>query len=268
MWLWSLFSLALLVYALLLAAIYLGQTRLLFPAHAVGPAGPLPENGQRLVLHGAGHRLHGIHLRPPRTSIGDPLILVFGGNAWNAESAARYVHDLFSNSPVVAFHYRGYAPSEGLAGARALQDDALLIHDWAKKNFGDRKIIAVGFSIGSGVATHLAAQRPIDGAILVTPFDSLGAVAAQHFPWLPVRWLFRHRMDSADDLRRSEVPVALLVAGNDRLIPPARAEALAKAARNVVFNRTVAGASHNDIYDRGEFRVAMNAALEALESSW
>ena len=126
MWLWSLFSLALLVYALLLTAIYLGQTRLLFPAHAVGPAGPLPENGQRLVLHGAGHRLHGIHLRPPRTSIDDPLILVFGGNAWNAESAALYVHDLFSNSPVVAFHYRGYAPSEGLAGARALQDDALL----------------------------------------------------------------------------------------------------------------------------------------------
>ena len=103
--------------------------------------------------------------------------------------------------------------------------------------------------------------------ILVTPFDSLGTVAAQHYPWLPVRWLFRHRMDSADDLRRSEVPVALLVAGNDRLIPPARAEALAKAARNVVFNRTVAGASHNDIYDRGEFRVAMSAALEALESS-
>ena len=267
MGLWSLLLLPLLTYALLLAAIYLGQTRLLFPAHAVGAAGPLPTNGQRLLIDGAGHRLHGIHLRPLRTSTDDPLVLAFGGNAWNAESAAAYVHDLFPDSHVVAFHYRGYPPSEGLAGARALHDDALLIHDWAKETFRHRKIITVGFSIGSGVAAHLAAQRPIDGAILVTPFDSLGAVAGHHYPWLPVRWLFRHRMDSADELSRSEVPVALLVAGNDRLIPPARADALAKAARNVVFSRTIAGASHNDIYDRGEFRVAIGAAMEALDAN-
>ena len=266
MWLWTLIFLPLLAYALLLAAIYLGQTRLLFPAHAVGPAGPTPGNGQRIVLDVPVHRLHGVHLRSPANWTGDPLILVFGGNAWNAESAAAYVQDLFPRSDVVAFHYRGYAPSEGVAGARALQEDAILIHDWAKEAFPDRRIIAVGFSIGSGVAAHLAAQRPIDGAILVTPFDSLGAVAGQHYPWLPVRWLFRHPMNPAEELNRSEVAVALLIAGNDRLTPPARGEALAKAGRNVVFSRTIAGAGHNEIYDQNEFRIAIRAAMEALEA--
>ncbi len=264
MWPWLLLLFLLFAYLSILAAIYFAQTRILFPAHAVPAAGPVPEHGRRLTLQGSDHRIHGVYLAPieegPR-----PLILVFGGNAWNAQSAADYVQDLFPAAEVVAFHYRGYAPSGGMAAASSLQEDALSIYDWARQEFGPRPTVAVGFSIGSGVAAYLAAHRPIDGAILVTPFDSLSEVAASHYPWLPVRLLFRHQMDSAEALGRSQVPVAILIAGNDRLISPVRAEALAKAAGNVRFKETIAGASHNDIYERGRFKLAMRAAMDALQ---
>ena len=252
--LWSLLLLPILAYALIAGLLFFAQTRMIFPAHAVAPAGPVPGHGRRFELESDGHRLHGIHLPAIQAEGHRPLLLAFGGNAWNAQSTALYLQQVYPSADVVAFHYRGYAPSEGVPGARALQSDALRIHDWLKQEFPGQEIFAVGFSIGSGVAAHLAANRPIDGAILVTPFDNLNEVAAGHYRWLPVRWLFRHRMAPAEELAQSRVPVAVLIAGEDRLIPPARAEKLASLAANLGGVRMIEGASHNDIYDRSESR--------------
>jgi alpha/beta superfamily hydrolase len=254
-----------LLYAAICAAVFLFQTALIFPVSQVGPAGPLPPGAARVQLRAAsGERLAGLHI-PPGTGQGaPPLILGFGGNAWNADAMAAYLHDLYPGAEVVAFHYRGYPPSEGSPGAAALRADALTIFDWAAHRFPNRRRVAVGFSIGSGVAAFLASQRPLAGAILVTPFDSLAAAAADHYPWLPVRLLFRHELPAAADLRASRTPVAILAGGSDSLILPARTDALRRAVPNLVYDRTIAGAGHNDIYGREEFRAAMHEALAAV----
>jgi pimeloyl-ACP methyl ester carboxylesterase len=100
--------------------------------------------------------------------------------------------------------------------------------------------------------------------ILVTPFDSLGRVAASHYRWLPVRLLFRHRFDPAEDLAGQPVPVAIVAGERDSLVLPARTEALRRAVPNLVYDRTIAGVGHNDIYDRTTFRDAMDDALARL----
>lgn len=257
-----------LVYAAICAAVFFFQTSLIFPVSQVGEAGVPPPGASRIQLNAAsGERLAGLHV-PPGAGAGEeglpPVILGFGGNAWNAEAMAGYLHDLYPTADVAAFHYRGYPPSEGSPGATALREDSLAIHDWAQRRFPGRRILAVGFSIGSGVAAYLAAQRPLAGAILVTPFDSLAAAAADHYPWLPVRLLFRHEMPAAADLRASRVPVAIISGENDTLILPARADALRRVAPRLAYSRVVAGAGHNDIYQREDFRVAMREALAAL----
>ena len=255
------------LYAAICAAVFFFQSALIFPVGQVGFADPPPPGAERVQLNAAtGERLAGLHIPPARPSGQGPapLILGFGGNAWNAETMAAFLHELYPEAEVVAFHYRGYPPSQGSPGAAALRADALAIYDWAAGRFPDRKRFAVGFSIGSGVAAFLAARRPLDGAILVTPFDSLAAAAADHYPWLPVRLLFRHEMAAADDLRGSRVPVAILSGAEDTLILPARTEALRQAVPNLAFNRTIAGAGHNDIYRREEFRGAMREALATL----
>ena len=68
-------------------------------------------------------------------------------------------------------------------------------------------------------------------------------------------------MDAGTFLAASDVPVAILAGERDTLIRPARTEALRKKARNLVFDRTIAGAGHNDIYERPEFIAAMHEAL-------
>ena len=252
------------LYLAILALIFVFQARLLFPAGAVGGAGPLPPGAERLALDTAdGHRLHGVRIPPAATPSGT-LILGFGGNAWNAETAASYLHDLFPEAEILAFHYRGYRPSTGSPGAKALIDDAPLVHDLAVKRLRPARTVAVGFSVGSGVAAGLASRRPLDGLILVTPFDSMEKVAAGHYPWLPVRWLFRHEMSAAEWLRGSAVPTALIAGGRDTLIPAPRTEGLRRSVGRLVFDRTIAGAGHNDIYDRPEFRDAMREALARI----
>lgn len=258
---WKLLLVPVLLYAAILVLAFVFQARLLFPAGAVGGAGPLPPGAERLSFDAAdGSRLHGVHIKPA----GIPsrtLILGFGGNAWNAEAAAAYLHGLSPDADVVAFHYRGYRPSTGSPGAAALLEDAPLAYDVAVRRIRPARTVAVGFSIGSGVAASLAPRRPIDGLILVTPFDSMKKVATGHYPWLPVRWMFRHEMKSAEWLRGSAVPVALIAGDRDTLIRAPRTEGLRRAAGRLVYDRTIAGAGHNDIYDRPDFRAAMREAL-------
>lgn len=249
----------------LVVALMLSQTSILFPIHAVPPAGPLPSGAERLTLETPdGHRLHGVYIppaheaepAPPR-----PLILGFGGNAWNGQDVAATLHELFPDAPVVAFHYRGYRPSTGSPSADALLADAPLVYDAAVTRVKSARTIAVGFSIGSGVAASLARHRQLDGLILVTPFDSLKAVAAGLFPWLPIEPFFAHEMDASGYLQGSEVPVAIVAAGRDEIISRARTNALRTQVPNLVFDRTIERASHNDLYARTEFVKAMRESL-------
>ena len=258
---WKLLLIPVFLYLALLGVVFAFQGRLLFPAGTVGGAAPLPPGAERFAVDtDDGHRLHGVHL-PPATKPSDTLVLGFGGNGWNGETVAAYLHETFPEADIVVFHYRGYYPSTGASGAQALLDDAPRVYDFTTGRLPRRRIVAVGFSIGSGVAASLAPRRRLDGLILVTPFDSLKAVAAGQFNWLPVRWLFRHEMAPAAWLRGSPVPAAIIAGGSDTLIRPARTDGLRRAAGHIVYDKTIRGAGHNDIYDRRDFRAAMREAL-------
>jgi pimeloyl-ACP methyl ester carboxylesterase len=262
---WKVLLAAILVYAAICALAFTLQDRLLFPVDAARSDDPLPPGAERLTLTATdGTKLVGVHLPPRRPGPNPPLILGFGGNAWNADHAAEYLADAFPGADIVTFHYRGYAPSGGRPGAAPLLADSLLAHDFAAARFPGRKIVAIGFSIGSGLAAHLARERPVAGAILVTPFDSLTRVAAGHAPWLPLRWLFRNRMEAADDLALARAPVAILAGAADSLVPRARTDALRGAATTLVYDRTIPGAGHNDIYVRSDFHQALREALVAV----
>ena len=257
-----------LAYVLVLAAIFFAQTSLLFPARFAQASGPLPRTARPLTTETSdGERLQGLHVPPGQPGFGPKLLILgFGGNAWNAQHVAEFLHDLFPKADVVTFHYRGYAPSNGAPSAAALLEDAPLVHDVAVRETGAERVVAIGFSIGTGVAARLSSRRKLAGLILVTPFDSLGTVAARHYPWLPVRLLLRHRMEPRADLEAASTPVALITAGGDTLIPPERARALGQGLRSLVYDRTIPGVGHNEIYQHSAFRQAMHEALEKVQS--
>jgi hypothetical protein len=257
------------LYAAIIAVMYLAQTWLIFPTTLAGLAQVrLPTSAQPLEVRTPdGEALVGVRIPAEEgRGRGDPALLGFGGNAWNAEAMALYLHGLFPDRHVLTFHYRGYAPSRGKPSAEALLSDSLLIFDHLLQSDAREHVIAVGFSIGSGVAAYLARHRPVAGLILVTPFDSLEALARNLYWWAPVGLLLRHRLPTIDFVRESHVPTALIVAGRDTIVPARRSAPLRTAISNLVFESSI-DAGHNDLYDRPAFAAAMREALVKIEAA-
>lgn len=256
-------SLALLAFV---GAMMLFQDQLLFPTSAVPAAGKLPAGAEVLQIGtDDGQTLGGVYIKPNDEVTGARTLVVgFGGNAWNGQHVAEYLSELFPEAHVIAFHYRGYRPSTGRPSAAALLEDAPQVLRAAARKVRPDRTVAIGFSIGSGIAASLARQPGIDGLILVTPFDSLKAAAADLYPWLPVGLFIQHEVDSGDYLANSNVPVAIISAERDEIIAPRRTDALRARVSNLRFNRTISGAGHNDLYGRSDFQEAMREALEAI----
>jgi uncharacterized protein len=265
MWFIYLALAAAVLYAAAIAGMYFAQTWLLFPTALVAGQVALPASAQRLeVRTNSGDLLVGVRI-PASGGIGQtrPLLLGFGGNAWNADTMAVYLHGLVPHYDVVAFHYRGYQPSTGRPSADALLADAPVIFDHVQQVLVPNRVIAVGFSIGSGVAAYLAWHRAVAGLILVTPFDSLEALARDLYWWAPVGLLLRHRMQVIDLVRGSPTPTALIVASQDTIVPARRSAPLRGVIPNLVLDCTIE-AGHNDLYDRPAFADALREALAKI----
>jgi len=270
MWLLQLALTLAALYAAVVTGMYLAQTWLLFPTALVGAARvELPASAQRLEASTPdGEVLVGVRIPAAAGEGGEsaPGLLGFGGNAWNADAMALYLHDLFPDREVAAFHYRGYAPSTGRPSAEALLSDSVVIFDRLQQaQAGGRGVVAVGFSIGAGVAAYLARHRPAAGLVLVTPFDSLEALARDLYWWAPVGLLLRHRMPTIDFVRGSPVPTALIVAQRDAIVPARRSMPLRAAIENLVFEGAI-DPGHNDLYGRPAFAAAMREALARIEA--
>jgi pimeloyl-ACP methyl ester carboxylesterase len=70
------------------------------------------------------------------------------------------LHCLCPHRDVVVFNYRGYAPSTGTPSAKAVLSDSLMIFDRLQAR-ASQNIIAVGFSLGTAIATYLVWHRPV-----------------------------------------------------------------------------------------------------------
>ena len=215
----SLATTLLVAYLVLCALLFLLQRQMLYLPQATR----VPASSTDFALARDGVVLRGWRLNP-----GQPrALLYFGGNAeeigWQRERYARW----FPRHTVYLVAYRGYGASEGSPGETALKGDALALYDHIIAAHATVDVLAR--SVGTGVALHLAARRSIGRLALITPYDSLVAVAGHHYPWMPVRWLLRERFDAAVDAKKVTAPTLLLVARQDEIIPPVHAERLARA---------------------------------------
>ncbi len=253
-------------YAAFVLAAYFLQTWLIFPSGLTGGGSNLPSNARIIELETPdGEQIVLVRIPPSRVPTEQhPLLIGFGGNAWNAEAVALMLHQIFPEHEVAAAHYRGYGPSSGRPSSKALFDDARLVFDHlVSENVTD--IVVIGLSIGASVAVELAASRPLKGLVLVTPFDSLKELAATHYPWLPVRLLLSHRMEAAATLRGLDIPVALIVAGNDTIVPEVRSMPVREAATDLRADFVIETVGHNDIYDNSQFVTVLRNSVDAID---
>ena len=174
-------------------------------------------------------------------------VVVFHGNAGAAVHRFYYTRALERlGYRVVVAEYPGYGARPGRPGEKAFVAAARALVQAVYAQFGD-PIFLWGESLGSGVATAVAAQSPvpIEGVILLTPWNSLPQLAQKLYWYLPARWLVRERYDNIANLSGYQGPVAVVMAGNDEIVPPILSEALYEELSNPKEKWVFAGAGHN-----------------------
>lgn len=236
-------------YTALCLLVFLQQRSLVYlPAHTrADPA------GTDFAIERDGVVLRGWTVNPGR---GNP-VLYFGGNAESVELNRDDFRAWFPDRSVYLLAYRGFGASDGTPRERDLQADALAFFDHVAARHPGEPVSVIGRSLGSGVAAHVAAHRPVERLALVTPFDSMAAVGQAHFRWLPVRWLLRERFEAAEALRGFEGPVLVLRAANDEVVPARNTDALVSALPRPPRVVEIAGAGHNDLQRAPEFGQAL-----------
>ncbi len=231
----------------------------------------LPGNGIEEVKlpTSDGVTLHGWLKRPKSAQRGErfPLVIVFGGarreTSWIIERAGSPDHWgwLFVN-------YRGFGLSEGDPSERAILEDSRLIYDYAasRADVDTAKIVVLGRSLGTYFTVALAGSRSLRGAILATPFDSIAAVGAERYPWLPLGLILDGRYDAAVLARKVKIPALFVLAENDNVTPVENGAALAKAWGGPQRTVTLADARHYGIERRPEFWSAVTEFLREIDS--
>jgi pimeloyl-ACP methyl ester carboxylesterase len=226
------------LYAVMCCVLYVFQDRLLyFPTPAAQPKG-----ANAILIHSGEItlKLWQLQGRQPRA------LLYFGGNAEDVAAKIPEFAAAFPDWAVYLVHYRGYGGTAGTPSERLLIADAQAIYDEIKTRH--EQIAVMGRSLGSGVATAVAATRPVQKLILVTPYDSIAKVAADHYGWAPVRWLIRDSYDSVRRMKDVRAQVLVLIAARDDIVRRPRSESLTAAipaaSRHV---RVFTEASHGDI---------------------
>ena len=148
-------------------------------------------------------------------------VIVFHGNAGAAWHRDYYVQML---GPLgfrgVLAEYPGYCGRSGKLGERSFVADARETVCLAHQQFGG-PVYLCGESLGAGVAAAVAAEAPvpIEGVVMITPWDTLPDLAQTLYPFLPARWLVLDKYDSVRNLSRFDGRVAVAVAEYDEVVP-------------------------------------------------
>jgi uncharacterized protein len=252
-----------LAYAALLALLWWQQERLIFmpstlPANArfdhLGP------DVHEAWIDVDGARLHALHLKTPAPKA---LAFYLHGNAGNL---AGWFADpgLWRDAGIDLFmiDYRGYGKSSGRIGGEAqLHADVLAAWRFAAQGYAaEVPKVLVGRSLGTALAARLAGEVDVQRLVLVSPYESLLALAAEHYPFVP-QALLRYPLRTDEALARLKLPVTIIHGEQDEIIDVDHSRRLAArfpAARLAV----VPGAGHNDLQAHEAYRAALlNAVL-------
>jgi uncharacterized protein len=194
-----------------------------------------------------------------------PLIIYFGGNAEEL-SYMIYYADKVKGWSLALINYRGYGLSEGRPSEKYLYADAVSVYDYFAKrdDIDNTRIVPIGRSLGTGVATYLAQIRPVKALILVSPYDSFLSIGKHHYPFLPVNLLLRHRFDSLSRAPLISAPLLVITAADDTIIPPKFSKRLAEKWGGPHSFKIIEGEDHNTIHDNAEYWKTINEFLEKL----
>ncbi|HUJ30903.1 MAG TPA: alpha/beta hydrolase [Candidatus Acidoferrum sp.] len=199
--------------------------------------------------------------------------VAFHGNAGNISHRAdvyRFLRETPAN--VLAVEYRGYGRSDGAPSEAGLYRDADAAYQYLVRTRGiaPRTVISFGQSLGTAVASHLAANSEVGGVVLEAPFPSISAVARRVFWFLPgVQFVVAGQFPTSRHLARINAPLLLAHCEQDPVIPPPLEEQVYEEANPPKYVLRVEGPCHEEasLFAPTRYRASLHSFLAAVSST-
>ena len=176
------------------------------------------------------------------------VILFCHGNAGNISHRMASIHIFHRlGFSTFIFDYRGYGTSEGKPTEKGtyLDAEAAWYYLTKKRHVPSTEIILFGRSIGGAIAAWLAQDHTPKALIIESTFTSVPDIAANLYPFLPVRLLSRFDYNAREYIKRVNCPILVIHSINDDIIPFSHGRQLFEAAKEPKEFLEIAG-THND----------------------
>lgn len=198
-----------------------------------------------------------------------PVVLYFMGNAGSIGIFRDGLEQhRAAGRNVVAMEFRGGGGNAGRPSEARLKADALAVFDWAAARYGPEvPLIVHGYSLGTGLALHVAARREVSGVILVAPYARLCTLMARA-SFLPACLMPGvQKWRNTADARLVGQPVLILHGERDAAIPIGegrRLEAALRAAGTPVEFEAFPDGTHENLHLFERYRDRIGAWVASL----
>lgn len=185
---------------------------------------------------------------------GRGLILYFHGNADNLQRWGNYAVDFTQlGFDILMVDYRGYGKSSGTPSETILYKDAQVVSNWAKENLDYSNLIIYGRSLGTAVASNLAAKVKPEVLILETPFDKINSVL--------YGFTSTYKFSNVNHIKEVTCPIVIFQGTEDWVVPMYSAERLKPYLKKEDRFVVIEGGSHNNLRDFKLYHETLKSVL-------
>ncbi|MDZ4860369.1 MAG: alpha/beta hydrolase [Candidatus Hydrogenedentes bacterium] len=252
-----------------LTVLYAFQEAMLFPASRdvwrVPSDGPYQWQYDEVQLRVGAENTHGWFI--PRENAAGVILFSHGNGGNIADRLEHYAMFRDLGYALFAYDYGGYGKSTGKPSEQRCYEDIRAAWKYLTitRGLSPDSIVLYGESLGGGVACDLAAEVKPRATILQSTFLSVTRRAQEIFPFLPVRWLLKHRFDSDSKIGRLNAPLLLIHSPEDTIVPFHHGRGLFDLAPEPKTFLELHGDHNECIYEsEDEFRDGVRAFLDAL----
>ncbi|WP_159517173.1 alpha/beta hydrolase [Sunxiuqinia indica] len=190
------------------------------------------------------------------------LIFYLHGNAGSLKSwggVAKTYTDL--NYDIFIIDYRGYGKSEGkINGQEQLFEDVQEVYSELTKQYTEDKIIVLGYSIGTGLASKIASTNNPRLLILQAPYYSLTDLMKHTYPIIP-GFLLKYKLETNKYLKDCQMPVVIFHGNQDRVIYYGSSLKLKQEFKESDTLITLNGQGHNGMTDNEIYKSEIRRIL-------
>jgi pimeloyl-ACP methyl ester carboxylesterase len=190
------------------------------------------------------------------------LIFYLHGNAGSLSSwgeVSKTYTDL--NYDVFMLDYRGYGKSESSISSQGqLYQDLQIAYDAMKSKYSENKIIVLGYSIGTGIASKIASTNKPGLLILQAPYYSLTDMMKHTYPIIPT-FILKYKFETNEYIKECKMPIVVFHGNQDEVIYYGSSLKLREEFKNQDTLITLSGQGHNGITENPEYKIEIQKVL-------